>query len=613
MKLTKHPRGTALAALLLSALLLGGIPAAAAAAPIPESVAIEAVLDSSGSVEDPKGGGIDPEGLRFQSMDLLLGQFSAEVPLSAGAVLFSTDILCDTGLIPITGPQDRQLLLQTLQAAPSGGWTDLGEGLDAAVDTLCRSDAAHRACVIATDGRILCGGEEDQATLASIQTAKQAADRAKEAGVTVYGLYLNFNGQADPRGLTQLEDLCDYVHEVDSLAGLDAACVAIYNSLITGSELPPPIPVDMPCEEDFFLPDGLDAARITVSSTQIDQVELTLTPLSGSESDVSELPEEGTPSTRVVQLSQPQPGRWRLSLNGPAGSKATVQKIFETSLWAGVRLTDDQAVPQSGQPLDLTLWLENDQRRAIDLTGYAACVQVTDAQGNLLSEVSVPAEAMTGTEVALPVELPQGDCQVQAVFRYETQLTLASQALELHPASSSDARGFPLIPVLLGAVGLLALALLAFCLLRRRSGGAAPGDLLRVDFLEDSSHVLCSQEVNLEGCGGRIPLLDLVQLALVLAESDPDQDGVRIQRAKELAISQRPALKKAVLSFHSGKSGAIKVLLDRQPCPQHIPVAFPAPAPILLLTYIPCDSTSDVDLWGQTAAPEDDFDFQFPL
>lgn len=584
-----------LSALLAAALVvLGSLFPAAAAPPVePDAVALEFVFDSSGSVEDPEGGGIDPEGLRFDAAELLLDQFPADYPLSAGAVLFSTNLLCDAGLRPVLSPLSRSELIQILRSAPSGGWTNLGAGLETAVDALCSSSAPLRACVIATDGRILCGSED--ATQASLQAAEQAAARAKEAGITLYGLYLNFNGQADPRGLEQLRQLCHFVHEVDSLADLDAACASVYNGVTANSDLPVPTPVDMPWQTQFRLPDGLDAARILVSSTQIGQADLTLSDPSGAPVSPKSLSELQTRYTRTVEIGQPSPGLWQMTLNGPSGSTAAVQMVFEANLWAGLRCTEPNAAGQAAA----TVWLEDDQRRPIDLTGYSAVLQIQDPEGTLLSQQDIPADAMTGTEVTLPVTLPKEGGTLSVTFRFGDQLSLTSQPLSVSPAPKAP---FPLPLVLLAAAGVV-LAVLAWFLLGRRSGGPVTG-ALRLELMGEFDRTLCVQELELDSLARRTDLLQLAHLVLSLSSNDLDQDPAAVRRAKDLVQAHRTALKKAVLTLRS-RQGETEVRLNRQPCAPFLAASYPPSAPVLRLTYLAEDPVTTPPL------PDDEFDPDF--
>ena len=92
---------------------------------------VELVLDASVSMNES-----DARALRFEAIRLFNNLLPNEGN-SLGGVVFSTDVDREIGPQPVNGPEEKDAVVRAIRDVPlPGGWTNIGAGLDRALDRL---------------------------------------------------------------------------------------------------------------------------------------------------------------------------------------------------------------------------------------------------------------------------------------------------------------------------------------------------------------------------------------------------------------------------------------------------------------------------------------------
>ena len=185
-----------LAALLCAALLS---PAALAAESSGSNrFNVEIVLDASGSMQKT-----DPSGYRYEAIRLF-ANLLAERGNVLGGLVFSTGIDAQQSPAEVTDQTGKNAVIDQLESVPpTGGWTNIGQGLSLAVDELNAKGRAENPSVIL----LLSDGNTDMATpeekQASLDLKAEAIQKARESSIAIYSVCLNANRAADTSEISQ--------------------------------------------------------------------------------------------------------------------------------------------------------------------------------------------------------------------------------------------------------------------------------------------------------------------------------------------------------------------------------------------------------------------------
>ena len=158
---------------------------------------VELVLDASVSMNES-----DARALRFEAIRLFNNLLPNEGN-SLGGVVFSTDVDREIGPQPVSGPEEKDAVVRAIRDVPApGGWTNIGAGLDRALDRLAEKGNPELPSVIIllSDGNTAMYSEGLTNDAADVRD--EAVRRAAEENVPIYSICLNGNGTAD---LTEME------------------------------------------------------------------------------------------------------------------------------------------------------------------------------------------------------------------------------------------------------------------------------------------------------------------------------------------------------------------------------------------------------------------------
>lgn len=377
MKANYHKKLCGLLAALLCVALLSTV-ALAEERPGGNHFNVEIVLDASGSMQKT-----DPSGYRYEAIRLFVNLL-AERENVLGGIVFSTDIDAQQPPTEITNQSGKNAVIDQLESVPpTGGWTNIGQGLNLAVDELQTCGNAENPSVII----LLSDGNTDMATpeeeQASLDIKAEAIQKARESGIAIYSVCLNANRTADTSEMEQISKATGGVFlEVSKAEDLRDVFNTFY-SLIYGTATNEIIQAAFPdsglVEKTFDIPGlGVEEVNIIVygKATQIQ-----LYRPDGTEYPAALVVSNSFAMMKVTDVT---PGTWRIVVRGVPGDQIKVNLVYNPNLTVNAAIVNEDDVINPTDPVKVTATLTSGGVIATDVgqyNGYAAVLHVLDAYG----------------------------------------------------------------------------------------------------------------------------------------------------------------------------------------------------------------------------------------
>lgn len=377
MRANYHKKLCGLLAALLCVALLSTV-ALAEERPGGNHFNVEIVLDASGSMQKT-----DPSGYRYEAIRLFVNLL-AERENVLGGIVFSTDIDAQQPPAEITNQSGKNAVIDQLESVPpTGGWTNIGQGLDLAVDELQTCGKAENPSVII----LLSDGNTDMATpeeeQASLDIKAEAIQKARESGIAIYSVCLNANRTADTSEMEQISKATGGVFlEVSEAEDLRDVFNTFY-SLIYGTSTNEIIETSFPdsglVEKTFDIPGlGVEEVNIIVygKATQIQLYR----------PDGTEYPAASVVSNSftMMKVTDVTPGTWRIVVRGVPGDQIKVNLVYNPNLTVDAAIMNEDDVINPTDPVKVTATLASGGVAATDVSqynGYVAVLRVLDAYG----------------------------------------------------------------------------------------------------------------------------------------------------------------------------------------------------------------------------------------
>lgn len=377
MKANYHKKLCGLLAALLCVALLSTV-ALAEERPGGNHFNVEIVLDASGSMQKT-----DPSGYRYEAIRLFVNLL-AERENVLGGIVFSTDIDAQQPPTEITNQSGKNAVIDQLESVPpTGGWTNIGQGLNLAVDELQTCGNAENPSVII----LLSDGNTDMATpeeeQASLDIKAEAIQKARESGIAIYSVCLNANRTADTSEMEQISKATGGVFlEVSKAEDLRDVFNTFY-SLIYGTATNEIIQAAFPdsglVEKTFDIPGlGVEEVNIIVygKATQIQ-----LYRPDGTEYPAALVVSNSFAMMKVTDVT---PGTWRIVVRGVPGDQIKVNLVYNPNLTVNAAIVNEDDVINPTDPVKVKATLTSGGVIATDVgqyNGYAAVLHVLDAYG----------------------------------------------------------------------------------------------------------------------------------------------------------------------------------------------------------------------------------------
>ena len=361
-----------LLALLLPSYAFAEAPGQAAEA-LPSGTAnrfnVMLVLDASVSMNES-----DARGYRYEAIRLFNNLLPNEGN-ALGGVVFSTAVDRETGPDPVSGPTEKDAVVQTLRNVPApGGWTNIGAGLDTALDRLEEKGNPELPSVIIllSDGNTAM--YTDEMTKAAAAVRDEAVRRAAEAQIPVYSICLNGNGTADSSEMERISAETGGVFtEVRRAEDLNRVFEVFYELIYRSSSVtladgvfPPEGVLDTPFEVPGF---GVEEVNVVFQGYAS---EASLTRPDGS---VYEAELQRYETFSAIKMTEIIPGEWSLRTKGISGDRIRIEVIYNTNLTVTLYLNPEGEELDPVEPVTFTARLsagETEAGRYEDYLGFAA-------------------------------------------------------------------------------------------------------------------------------------------------------------------------------------------------------------------------------------------------
>ena len=373
----RQKRHTALPALVLTLVLVLTLlmPAGAAAeAPgqladaLPSGTAnrfnVMLVLDASVSMNES-----DARGLRYEAIRLFNNLLPNEGN-SLGGVVFSTAVDRETGPEPVNGPSEKDAVVRTIRDVPApGGWTNIGAGLDTALDRLEEKGNPELPSVIIllSDGNTAM--YTDELTRAAAGVRDEAVQRAREAEVPVYSICLNCNGTADSSEMERISDETGGVFtEVRRAEDLNRVFEVFYELIYRSSSVT--------LADGVFPPDGVLDTPFEVPGFGVEEVNVVFqgyaseAALTRPDGSVYEAEMQRYETFSAIKMTEIIPGEWSLRTKGISGDRIRIEVIYNTNLTVTLYLNPEGEELDPVEPVNFTARLSAGETEAGDYEDY---------------------------------------------------------------------------------------------------------------------------------------------------------------------------------------------------------------------------------------------------
>ena len=287
---------------------------------------VELVLDASVSMNES-----DARALRFEAIRLFNNLLPNEGN-SLGGVVFSTDVDREIGPQPVSGPEEKDAVVRAIRDVPlPGGWTNIGAGLDRALDRLKENGNPELPSVIIllSDGNTAM--YSDELTKAAADVRDKAVQRAAEESVPIYSICLNGNGTAD---LTEMERISGETGgvftEVRRAEDLNKVFEVFYG-LIYGSS-------SVTLADGVFPPDGILNTPFEVPGFGVEEVNIVFqgsaleARLARPDGSIYDAELQRYDTFSAIKLTDIVPGEWSLQTRGISGDRIRIEVIYNTNL-----------------------------------------------------------------------------------------------------------------------------------------------------------------------------------------------------------------------------------------------------------------------------------------
>lgn len=395
---------TSLLAVLL--IYVMAIPAAgSAAAAHSNRYNVVFVTDSSGSMNRT-----DPDKLRFEAIDLFVGLL-ANGGNYVGSVVFANEVVFQSPLSEVKNRDEKKVMIDNLKNQPVGGFTDIGGGLQTALNLIETGGDKELPSIIIllTDGNTEMGSNEmfDK----SIADKEDAMEEARKEGVKIFTISLNKNNSANSNEMRQIANATGgEFREVSEATDLQDV-FDLYYQLIYSTQSTELVDETVPdsgiISRDFSVMDlGVEEVNIVIFG---DTKDYRLTKPGGSvisQGEIQDMIYKGSTFT-LIKLANPTNGVWNLSVEATPGSTIKIFKIYNSNLQVEAAIENEKESYILGEPINIITLIKENDSVVSDTSlyqGYSANLKVTDYKGNELHSQTVDSASADGYHLTFTPE-----------------------------------------------------------------------------------------------------------------------------------------------------------------------------------------------------------------
>lgn len=363
------------------------------------------VTDASGSMS-----GTDPDKLRFEAIDLFVGLLSNGGNY-VGSVVFADGVVFQSPLSEVKSREEKKIITDDLKNQPIGGFTDIGGGLQAALNLIeIGGDKELPSIIILlTDGNTEMGTDEliDQ----SIAEKEDAMEKARQEGIKIFTISLNNNNSANSNEMKQIANATGgEFREVSEATDLQDV-FDLYYQLIYSTQSTELVDETVPdsgvVSRDFSVIDlGVEEVNIVIFGDTKD-CQLTK-PGEGMipQNEIQDMIYKGSTFT-LIKITNPTKGIWNLSVEATPGSTIKIFKIYNANLQVEAMIENEKESYVLGEPINIITLIKENDSIVSDTSlyqGYRANLTVTDYENNVLYSQTVDNASTDGYHLTFTPE-----------------------------------------------------------------------------------------------------------------------------------------------------------------------------------------------------------------
>lgn len=538
-------------AIVMASLAIGPwvAPIAQAADQSDKKIDVMLVVDASTSMNNS-----DKQKVANEAMKMFI-DMTSEQGDKIGVMAYTDQIVREKALLQIERPEDKLELKRFIDQVARGPYTDIAVGVTEAVKVLQRGGTPEHSpmIVLLADGNnsLPQGRTQEQ----SDKELQAGIEQAKQAGIPIYTIGLNADGQLNKQVLQDLSDDTNgkafVTSSADDLPRILSEIFADHLKLkvipltaLTGN--------GQFQEVTISIPNG-NVIEGNISIISGKPVEVKLADPAGNEREV---PSDGvryatSSAYSLIKLLKPEQGDWKLQVKGVSQDKIDINLVFNYDL----QLTASALAggPYSaGDQVDVRAQLESNGQLLADpdlYRGMTSTLVVKDLDAGTSSELPM---TNAGNEFSGSFQIPESHdyelvvrVEDNSFFRESETLQVSAKSGTPQPAATapatsrpspaSEKEGINLPLVIGGVIVLLLLAVALWFVLRlvKQNNKGFYGQFVIEIHDEDTGDRTSPQYKKLSGFKGKIKLHQLLQLAPEFGETDnilfrPGQDSVYI-------------------------------------------------------------------------------------
>lgn len=491
------------------------------------------VLDVSNSMSTS-----DPGKIGNEAMKMFIDMLSTQGD-QVGIVAYTDKIQREKALLEIKSAGDKEDLKQFIEQLDRGAYTDIAVGVKEAVKILeDGADPAHEPMIILlADGNNDFDKKSGRTQAESDKDMEKALKEANDSGLPIYTIGLNANGKLNKEALAKLSDQTGgKSFSTDSADDLPQILSEIFASHLDLNIVP----------VDSFTADGsYQNVKISVPNANVLEanisimsnkpVEAKLVDPSGKEVAI---PSDGvllskSKSYSLIKLLKPTEGDWTLKVKGVNQDKIDINLIFNYDLTLAMAPLSSTKFAK-GDKVNISSHLMSGGQQLKDSAQYSnmnAVILVKDLDTGNTEEVPMTnaGDHFEGTyKIADKHDYEiKVKAEEKSFFRETDAVTISAKAgggtsQTTPPETAKDKKPFPLVPVIVGAVGLIVLLAAAYYVQRllKQAKRGFVGQMVIEIRDENTGDKTSPQYKKLTSFKGKFNLHQLLQLAPELKEAD---------------------------------------------------------------------------------------------
>jgi Ca-activated chloride channel family protein len=490
------------------------------------------VLDVSNSMSTS-----DPGKIGNEAMKMFIDMLSTQGD-QVGIVAYTDEIQREKALLEIQSTADKEKLKSFIDQLNRSAYTDISVGVKEAVQILDDgADQSHEPMIILlADGNNDFNEKSGRTQSQSDADMEKALKEANDKGVPIYTIGLNANGKLNEAALAKLSEVTGgKSFSTDSADDLPRILSEIFASHLELNV----VPVDSLTANGSY-----QDVKISVPNSNVLEANISIMSSKPVEAKLIDPNGKAIPipsddvllssskSYSLLKLIKPSEGDWTLQVKGVNRDKIDINLIFNYDLSLAMDPLASTTYSK-GDKVSFNSYLVSGGKKLEDTSQYSnmsAVLLVKDLDTGKTEEIPME-NAGDHFEGSYKIaEKHDYEIRVKAkeesFFRETDAVTISAKAGATgqtpQPEAGKEEKPFPVVPVVIGVIGLAALLAAAYFILRvlKQANRGFVGQLVIEIRDENTGDKTSPQYKKLSAFKGKLQLHQLLQLAPELKETD---------------------------------------------------------------------------------------------